>query len=328
MHSGRPADASPPGSRPGEHDPDRHARGAGVLDPPLERPDRERARLEVAADHRAQLLADESHTKDVRLEGLPGAREERVVGAGPLGSVQPQAGSVSGRSVERTVATPPDSGRPTKIEKASAATGANACLPTSRCQRAKSPRCVRPMLPDLGRRSEPRPTTRRRSSGPRRAVAGIGHGQADRPAAGATDRGQSFGPHRTPRLARHLSTPVTTTPRMNARCAEEEDDDRHGHGHERGSLDEGRLRRIARCIAGSPIDSGWSSGLVAEVQERHEEVVPGEEEVEQADRDDRRDRERHDDRAQDPERPAPSIIAASSRSRGIDMKYWRSRKTL
>ena len=26
--------------------------------------------------------------------------------------------------------------------------------------------------------------------------------------------------------------------------------------------------------------------------------------------------------------PAPSIIAASSRSRGIDMKYWRSRKTL
>ena len=26
--------------------------------------------------------------------------------------------------------------------------------------------------------------------------------------------------------------------------------------------------------------------------------------------------------------PAPSIIAASSRSRGIDMKYWRSRNTL
>ncbi len=26
--------------------------------------------------------------------------------------------------------------------------------------------------------------------------------------------------------------------------------------------------------------------------------------------------------------PAPSIIAASSSSRGIDMKYWRSRKTL
>ena len=26
--------------------------------------------------------------------------------------------------------------------------------------------------------------------------------------------------------------------------------------------------------------------------------------------------------------PAPSIVAASSRSRGIDRKYWRSRNTL
>ncbi len=26
--------------------------------------------------------------------------------------------------------------------------------------------------------------------------------------------------------------------------------------------------------------------------------------------------------------PAPSIVAASSRSRGIDRKYWRNRKTL
>ena len=49
------------------------------------------------------------------------------------------------------------------------------------------------------------------------------------------------------------------------------------------------------------MDSGWRSGF-CEIQERDEEVVPGEEEVEQADRRDRGDGLRHDDRAQDPER--------------------------
>ena len=69
---------------------------------------------------------------------------------------------------------------------------------------------------------------------------------------------------------------------------EEEDDDRHGHRHERGRLDQRRLAsRTARCTAGSR-STAAGVGLAAEVQQRQEEVVPGEEEVEQADRHDGR----------------------------------------
>ena len=132
----------------------------------------------------------------------------------PSGSVQPQAGSASGRSVDRTVAVPPPPGRPTKTEKPSAATGAKACLPTSRCQRAKSPRCVRPMLP------VPSPPIGIPAYVPSSI---IGRSTRGWPASG---QGRPIGRcQATPGIfghapsVGHLSTPVTTTPRMKARWA-------------------------------------------------------------------------------------------------------------
>ena len=64
----------------------------------------------------------------------------------PAGSVHPQSGSAAGRSADSTVVVDPD-GPPTNTANPSAATGSNRCCPTSRCQRAASPRNVRPMLP-------------------------------------------------------------------------------------------------------------------------------------------------------------------------------------
>ena len=51
-----------------------------------------------------------------------------------------------------------------------------------------------------------------------------------------------------------------------------------------------------------PTESGWQLGLALQVDQRQEVVVPGPEEVEQADRHDGRDRLREDDRPQHPER--------------------------
>ena len=209
---------------PGQHEPDGQRVGSRVLDPPLEDADRQRARLEVAGDDRAQLLADEADAEGVRLERLPGPREQRVVRAAAAGSVQPQAGSASGRSVERTVAVavavrtrrrrprtrPP---RPAR----------SACRPTSRCQRAKSPRYVRPMLP------VPSPPI-----GTPANVAVVDHRQVDARMAGSAQGTPMPRRQATPGIrsrpsrsvgrtralgSRHLSTPVTTTPRMNARWA-------------------------------------------------------------------------------------------------------------
>jgi hypothetical protein len=66
---------------PGQQQPHRACLRGGVLDPPLERAERERARLEVAADDRAELLADDPDAEIVRLERLPGPREQGVVRA-------------------------------------------------------------------------------------------------------------------------------------------------------------------------------------------------------------------------------------------------------
>ena len=66
----------------------------------------------------------------------------------PTGRSQPQPGrsSIGGRT-PRTVARVVPSWRPTKTANPSAATGSKRWRPTSRCQRAASPRNVRPMLP-------------------------------------------------------------------------------------------------------------------------------------------------------------------------------------
>ena len=96
--------------------------------------------------------------------------------------------------------------------------------------------------------------------------------------------------------------PSTTTPRMNARWAIRKM--KTGTIIARTAdawISVGWLAyRALYCWI--PIDSGCSSGLLARYSKRHEEVVPGEEEVEQGDGRDRRDGLRDDDRAQDPER--------------------------
>jgi hypothetical protein len=81
---------------PRQQDPDGQRIGSGVLDPPLERTHRQGARVEIAADHRAQLFAGQRDPEDLRFEGMPGAREEGVVGTGTDRQAQPQAGRVTG----------------------------------------------------------------------------------------------------------------------------------------------------------------------------------------------------------------------------------------
>ncbi len=81
------------------HDRDRDGLRPRVGDPPLEHPDRKRAALEVAGDHRRQLLADEPHADHVGLEGLPRPREQRVVRAAADRQVPtPPLQRVAGRS--------------------------------------------------------------------------------------------------------------------------------------------------------------------------------------------------------------------------------------
>ena len=116
-------------------------------------PTGKRAPIEVAGDDRRELLAGEAHrdAEAVGLERLPGPREQRVIRAATHRQIPAPGGQV--RRPERgqddgpagTVAASPAG--PTYREKPSAATGSNRCWPTSRCQRATSPRNVRPMLP-------------------------------------------------------------------------------------------------------------------------------------------------------------------------------------
>ena len=107
---------------------------------------------------------------------------------------------------------------------------------------------------------------------------------------------------RSGRTASYLSTPVTTTPRMNAFWARKKMTTGTAIASTRGRLDQRRLARVQRVVLLDPDRQRLQLGLVREVQQRHEEVVPGQEEVEQGHGGDRRDRLRDDDAAQDPER--------------------------
>ena len=104
------------------------------------------------------------------------------------------------------------------------------------------------------------------------------------------------------RRSRHFSTPVTTTPRMNARWARKKTTTGTTIVSRADGLDQGRLRHVQRVVLLDGDRTAAAARACPQVQQRQEEVVPGEEEVEQADRRDRRDRQRQDDRAQDPER--------------------------
>ena len=137
----------------------------------------------------------------------------------------------------------------------------------------------------------------------------------------------SAGPHAVGAAGNYFSTPVTTTPRMNARWARKKRSPGPpwSSAPRPGSVGLGDVERV-ELLDGNR--ERLQIRLERQVQQGNEEIVPGEEEVEQ--------RHRHDrgyacGRITDRRilnGPAPSIMAASSRSRGMLMKNWRSRNTL
>ena len=237
------------------------------------------------------------------LERLPGAREQRVVRAGALGQRPAPAGQRLGperRQDRRRAAVaprPPDEDR----EPVGRRPGGSACLPTSRCQRAKSPRCVRPMLPAPSPPIGTPPTGRRRSSASRRA-AGRRRGRAA-PIGRLPGRRAGIVRPAAPRLGGHFSTPVTTTPRMNARWARKNTTTGTAIVISAAAwMSVGCGRRTARCTAGCRPTAAGAPACSPRYSSGRKKSFQAKKKWNRRDRDDRRDRLRHDHRAQDPER--------------------------
>ena len=229
--------------------PDRESVGPRVLDPPFEDADWERARFEVAGDHRAQLLADEADAQDVGLERLPGAREERVVGAGtlgqgpaPVGQDVPVAGSTGPlRSPSRVVA-PADEDREAVRRDRLERVLADLEMPSGEVAPMRPPDAAGPQPAD--RDAAPRTVIDHR--GRHLRPAGVGAGQADRPTPCdvGDPRGRSVG---------HGSLLDAGDDDAAHECplGEEEDHDRHRDRHDRAGLDQRDSgRRRARRTAG------------------------------------------------------------------------------
>ena len=185
--------------------------------------------------------------EDLRLERLPRPREQGVIGAAALGQrPSPRPAAPRAGASDRTVAAPSPPGRPTWIEKPSRRPARSACFPTSRCQRATSPRCVRPMLPvpspPIGTPAHVAVVDHRlvdaRVADVRARAAPIGRapGDAGIPAGRGGPRGRSL-------LDAGDDDAAHERP-----LGEEEDDDRDGHRHERGGLDQRRLGRVQRVV--------------------------------------------------------------------------------
>ena len=139
------SDVAPEVVAPAEHE-RRRDRGVGrVLERPLERADGQARARVVAGEDRAELLlgdaeraAGHARTRTRPAGRAPGRCPRRPAGPGPS--------RAAAGVVRSTVADAP---RPSSTQRAkpSTATGSKRCSPTRRCQRAKSPRWVRPMLP-------------------------------------------------------------------------------------------------------------------------------------------------------------------------------------
>ncbi len=241
--------------RPGEEKPDRQRVGPGILHPPLEDPDGQGAPLEVAGDDRRELLADQPDAEPgiVRLERLPGAREQRVVGATADGQV-PTPGRQLGRAVggqhgrrARAVALRRGPARRTarSHRPRPARTGGGRPRDASaRHRRGTSARCS----PSRGRRSAPRPTRRRRPSAGRLA-GGRHRGRGYRCRVARPGAGWSASRCRAWRRRRGGPSPSLVDPRHDDPAHEgplrqEEHDDRHRDREDRAGLDEGRPRHV------------------------------------------------------------------------------------
>ena len=228
-----------------------------------------------------QLLADEPDRRGPSGSNVCQARGKSAVvrAAADRQVPAPRRQRVRAAASDRTWLARPPSARSTNSENPSAATGSKRCRPTSRCQRAKSPRCVRPMLP------VPRPPI---GTPPQRAV--VDHRRvhprtARRSAYGYADAPPPRG-RRDPASGRRVRPSLVDAGHDDAAheraLGEEEHDDRHRHGHQRRRLDERGLRHVQRVVLLDGDRQRLQLGLARQVQERQEEVVPRVEEVEQA----------------------------------------------
>ncbi len=135
--------------RPGVEEPDRQGVGPRVLAPPFEHPDRQGTPLEIARDHRATAARRPAGSRPApaRTPAMPAERGRDTSRRRPAGPSPTRGGSWAATPTARWRAPRDPSAAPTNSENPSAATGSKRCCPTSRCQRAASPRNVRPMLP-------------------------------------------------------------------------------------------------------------------------------------------------------------------------------------
>ena len=191
-----------------------------------------------------ELLADEADAEDARARtSATPAGTARGTCRRPRAASSPRRAATSGRSVDRTVAGPA-AARPPDEDREAVRGDRREAVPPDLEMPAREVAAVRP--PDA-----PRPEPADRDPGPRAVVdhrqvdprmAGLGAGQAHRPAPGD---GRDVRPGR-PRAS--LVDPGHDDAAHERPLGQEEDDDRHGHRHQRGRLDERRLGRVQRVV--------------------------------------------------------------------------------
>ena len=248
-----PASGPPGGSAQVARSPTVSGSGPGFSTHHSKTPTGRALRSRSPADHGRKLLADEPDAERLGLERLPGPREEGVVRpaadrAGPSPRPAGRRRAVARRTGRWRARSRP--ARPTNSEKPSAATGSKRCWPTSRCQRAASPRNVRPMLPvpeAADRHAGPLAVVDHRLVDPRLPDVRAGH--ADRPPPG--DRRDRRPVELARRRVRRLAGPPlrgrSSRPSLldpghdhaahERALGEEEDHDRDGHRHQGRRLD-------------------------------------------------------------------------------------------
>ena len=203
----------------------------------------------------------------------------------PTGRSQPHAGRSAGRSADSTVARDavrPARRRPRTRRRRPARDGAaDLEVPAGGVATVRAPDAPRaePADRDAGefavvdhrdvdaRVADVRRTGRRCRAARRRSGSSASRAPRSRraPARSLLDAGDDHAAHERP-------------------LRQQEDDDRHDHRHQGRGLDERRLRRVQRVVLLDPDRQRLELRLAGEVQQRDEEVVPGEEEVEQATR--------------------------------------------
>jgi hypothetical protein len=213
--------------RPGEHEPDRQRVGPGVFDPPFEHPDRQRARLEVTRDDRGELLADDPHPEAgiLGLECLPGSREQCVVGAAAHRQIPAPGRQVSvsqGRQHDGPArVTGLILGRPHVQREPVGCDGLEAMLahrevPAREVATERAPDAPRAETAD--RHAGPLAVVDHRLVDPRMADVRARHADAAAPRLSGDARPVEGGGNvGRPGGRGHFSTPLNTTPRMNAR---------------------------------------------------------------------------------------------------------------